>query len=297
MLNTLFKALLDFIRNWFKEQEEAVELEKSVQGRFLRLFEEHGVHKNQIPSFFGHGITLQDVATPESLLKSLNDEILEDASTLFGVSLEWLKGASDTIFPINRYYKNVDRFLSFIQNLKSNGKMIGAELYLSTDNNWGENAVLVISEELDCLGSDEVHRYHICGGWTHVYGKARADLVACIAILLNHNVNPRISWVRGSVEKCATGNGFPSSLHKMKRDKRVTSKLSKFFRAEKWVTTPSDFEYLLAEGDYGKITAIYRWIKHYESGYLETDGGSDLEPVADIFKVRYKEISGKTYLS
>ncbi len=293
MIDTITKQLIDLVRHWFVKREKSTSLAKSVQGRFQLVFEEHGIHRNQIPKFFGHGITLQDVASPERLLECLDEKKLQDASDLFGVSLDWLKGADETIFRVRHYYKHVEEFITFIKKLNLNDKIIGADIYLSTDNNWGDDAVMIVSEPIGSSGADEVYRHHICGGWTHVYGKARADLVACAAILLNHNIYPRVYWVKGSVEKFATGHAFPSGLTLMKRDKRVTPKLSKMFRAEKWVTTPSDFEYLIAEGTFGRLTAISRWLTYYECGYLDVGNGKDLAHIADLFRARYKELGGE----
>ena len=44
----------------------------SVAGRFIKLFEGHNVHKNQIPRFFGRGLTLEDVSTEKDLMPKLN---------------------------------------------------------------------------------------------------------------------------------------------------------------------------------------------------------------------------------
>ena len=35
--------------------------QETVAGRFIRLFESHGVHRNQIPRFFGHGLAVQQI--------------------------------------------------------------------------------------------------------------------------------------------------------------------------------------------------------------------------------------------
>lgn len=293
MLNTIFKELINLLRDRFGRYQQSVELEKSVQGRFLRLFEEHGIHRNQIPSTFDHGLTFQDVATPEKLLCRLDDELLEDASELFGVSLEWLVGATDQIFSVHYYYKNLEGFSDFVAELKLKNNYCEAEVYLSTDGSWDDDAVLLIRTSLGEPYSDEIYRNYICGGWTHVYGKCRADLVACIAILLNQNIMVRVHWVKGSVAAFAQGNEFPSVLRSLKRDKRVISTLSESTRAENLVTDPNHYEYLLDEGNFGKRSAIYRWLDHYEKGYLDFGGRTDIAEVSDLFSKRYRELGGK----
>lgn len=44
---------------------------ESVAARFVRLFEAHGVHRNQIARLFGRGLTLATVQTEGALLTVL----------------------------------------------------------------------------------------------------------------------------------------------------------------------------------------------------------------------------------
>ncbi len=41
--------------NWIRGQQEAAPAE-SVATRLIRLFENHDLHRNQIPRFFGHNL-------------------------------------------------------------------------------------------------------------------------------------------------------------------------------------------------------------------------------------------------
>ena len=73
-MSTLFKAWEYFLRflKWKREREEREKTiekygrwaaETTLPTRFIALFEHHGVHRNQIPRFFDHGLTVKDVSS------------------------------------------------------------------------------------------------------------------------------------------------------------------------------------------------------------------------------------------
>lgn len=80
-----FYALVKYLRKKFRKQVPPID---SVAMRFVQLFEAHGVHRNQIPRFFGHELTLVQVKDDESLLQALTEEMLTDAADLFAVRRE-----------------------------------------------------------------------------------------------------------------------------------------------------------------------------------------------------------------
>jgi hypothetical protein len=63
-------SLWDRISRWLHSRKNLPT--ESIATRFVRLFESHGVHRNQIPSFIGHGLTLQDIQDDTSLLAKLD---------------------------------------------------------------------------------------------------------------------------------------------------------------------------------------------------------------------------------
>lgn len=104
----LLKVLTSFIKiikKLFVSKEINTEL-STVPSRFVDLFENHGVHRNQIPRFFGNGLTLNDVETNEKLLPKLTPEILQTAADLFAVRIEWLEGVDNKIYPVHDFYKH-----------------------------------------------------------------------------------------------------------------------------------------------------------------------------------------------
>ena len=70
-----------------------------VAKRLLYLFDVHGLHRNEIPRFFGHGLEISDVQSEYSFLPKVTDKILTDASELFCVRREWLDGVCACIYP------------------------------------------------------------------------------------------------------------------------------------------------------------------------------------------------------
>lgn len=90
---------------------------ETIAARFVLLFETHGVHRNQIPRFFGHGLILKDVQEDTSLLAKLDEEMLADVCTRFAVRREWLDGAEKQVYPEHDFYKSPEDFVKFLDEL------------------------------------------------------------------------------------------------------------------------------------------------------------------------------------
>ncbi len=167
---------------------------ESITTRFISMFENHGVHRNQIPEFFEHNLTLHQCSSNDELSKVLTPEILIDAAKRFAVNIEWLQGASKEIYPVHKFYKNPKGCELFIEKLKSNGNELGGYLINSdaskTHNE--DDAVIVITEEIGIVNNRIIERLHILGGWIFSYWKSRAYLTACASIALNKEV-----WLLG----------------------------------------------------------------------------------------------------
>jgi hypothetical protein len=174
--------LWDRLRNWHRGRlNPPVE---SVASRFIRLFESHGVHRNQIPRFFGHGIKLQDLNNEASLLVKLDEVILDAACKHFAVRREWLDGAESQVHPCHDFYKEPENFLNLIKTLRANnpeGDLHGV-LIAPAKNDWNAEALLILEESIGFIGDKPIYRFHICNNWTFTYWKSRAYLVACIAM-------------------------------------------------------------------------------------------------------------------
>lgn len=187
--------LVEKFKKYFNSFSKGAGIE-SVATRFIRLFEVHGVHRNQIPRFFGHNITLKDLQDDSSLTTKLDEDILENACKLFAVRREWLDGADKQIHPHHDFYKRPKDFLEFITELKlanTEGQLDG-ELFAPDTPDFYAEAILILNEIVGYIGNEPIYRYHLCNGWSYSYWKARAYLTACVAIAWKQKV-----YIRGSI--------------------------------------------------------------------------------------------------
>jgi hypothetical protein len=90
--------------NWFRTRRKPPV--ESVATRLVRLFESHGVRRNQIPRFINHGLTLKDVQDDASLLPKLDEMFVAAVCERFAVRREWLDGVESQIHPCLDFYKN-----------------------------------------------------------------------------------------------------------------------------------------------------------------------------------------------
>ena len=181
---------------------------ESIATRFVRLFESHGVYRNQIPRFFGHSLAVQDVQDEASLVAKLDETILEAACRQFAVRREWLDGAESKVHPCHDFYKHPEGFTDFIMQLKSANPDggLGGLLIASNENGWRANALIILEETIGAVGDKPIYRYHLCNNWAFSYWKARAYLTACIAIAWKRSVFIHGLRVPGKViEKLSEG--------------------------------------------------------------------------------------------
>lgn len=176
-------------RLWHWFQGTRTSPAQSVAARFVRLFESHKVHRNQIPRFFGHGLTVKDVHDEASLLIKLDETLLEGACILFAVRREWLDGAETQVYPCHDFYKRPDDIAGFLSRLKANnpdGDLGG--VLLAPENDDGQ-ALIILHEIIGTVGDKPIYRYHLCNNWRFEYWKSRAYLTAFIAVAWKHKVH------------------------------------------------------------------------------------------------------------
>lgn len=181
-----YKGVIPASRNKKIAQDEEVEQnDETVVTRFVRIFENHGVHRNQIPRFIGHGLSVRDVQDDASLLAKLDEPLLQAVCERFAISREWLDGVETQVHPDHDFYKKPKEFADFIRNLRAKNpenEIIGV-LIAPTERNWREDeALLILQEAIGFLGKKPIYRYHLCNNWGFFYWKARAYLTACVAM-------------------------------------------------------------------------------------------------------------------
>lgn len=264
--------LVEKFKKYFSLSKRSVELE-SVATRFIHLFEAHGVHRNQIPRFFGHEISLKDLQDSSSLTIKLDEEILEDVCKLFAVRREWLDGADKQVHLNHDFYKKPKEFLKFITNLKlinPEGQLDG-ELFVPDNSDFNAEAILILNEIIGYIGSEPIYRYHLCNNWAYSYWKARAYLTACVAIAWKKNI-----YVRGTI----TANKFINKLTQgqiilaCKRE-GVESLFGKRCYAEDMALLPKVFlKDLNPEShNFGLVSGLDLWLQLDEQGLMDTGLG------------------------
>ncbi|PLK50438.1 hypothetical protein [Uliginosibacterium sp. TH139] len=175
----ILEKLAGWVRSLRAKRKQAPE---SVAGRFFRLFEAHGVHRNQIPRFFGHGLTLKDVQSEAELLPKLDETALQAACNLFAVRREWLDGAEEKAYDGHDFYKHPEQVEGFLQSLieaNPDGDLDG--VLLASEEREGQ-ALIILRETIGAIGEKPIYRYHLLNNWTFSYWKARAYLAACVAV-------------------------------------------------------------------------------------------------------------------
>lgn len=190
----------------FRGEKES-DPEETIPARFVRLFEAHGVHRNQIPRFIGHGLTLKDVQDDESLLAKLDEPLLEAVCEKFAVCREWLDGVSEQVHPCHDFYKYPEEFERFISNLiagSASEERIDGILIAPEET--GTDALLILQEIIGYVGEKAIYRFYLCNNWRFDYWKSRAYLTACIAIAWKHHIYVRgICLPEEEIEKLEEG--------------------------------------------------------------------------------------------
>lgn len=278
----LIPLIIQFI-HWMKKRsiakQQMVKQEESVVERFILLFEKHGVHRNQIPRFFGHGLTLDDVSSPEKLRPKLTHDVLQAASDLFAIRLEWLECADNTIYPIyqHQFYQAPERFQQFLTDLQSNGDRhrLSAHFVVSNHSKQRDyNALLYVKEAIGELGDTQISRYHLCSHqWIHQYWKARADLAACAAIACATLGDAWGFQTAADISDFDCGERFLSDIDTLPNQRKISTnpkRKTQLWRPEDWVADPKSFLDGVDEGDFGKANALARWLEYAKAGYMDT---------------------------
>lgn len=181
-------------RLWNKwRQKPAAE---TMAGRFIRLFEAHGVHRNQIPRFFGHGLQFKDVQDDAALLACLTDKHVADACELFAVERQWLERGEGRVHARHHFYLHPLAFAAFLNELLASPKPVEgtdlrATLYGALQDTQLEST-LVVSVPIGLLNDDVIYRYHLVDAGPLGYWKARVSAAALVAQALGCNL-----WVNG----------------------------------------------------------------------------------------------------
>jgi len=166
-----------------------------VAKRFLQLFEAHGVAVSQIQHFLPE-VTLDKIHSPNRLLESLTNKVLDQAADLFQVRRSWLDGVDKQIYEFRSCYKAPQRFFRDLEEL---GECEGIQIPiralctkcpLDFNSNRYQPLVIVLVQKLRELGDVNVERYHVYTDgldWSHA--GCRIQIKAMVRL-----VNERLHW-------------------------------------------------------------------------------------------------------
>lgn len=185
---SIYDRVSNLLKRLFRGSSGGVE--ETVAGRFVRLFESHGVHRNQIPRFFGHGLTVVDAKDDDTLLPKLSEELLDAACELFAVRREWLDGAEKQVHTEHDFYKHPEGFVEFADRLVANNAdaTLTGVLVVPQQQTHEPIGLFVIEEPIGWIGDRQIVRFHLCNNWLFSYWKSRAYLTACMAIAWKRNI-------------------------------------------------------------------------------------------------------------
>ncbi|WP_447077807.1 hypothetical protein [Shewanella algae] len=188
----IFGETLAFIQlaklpfDWIKKQI-ATDPETPAS-RFIALFNAHGVKPSQIPDFFGHGLSIADCQSPESLTKVLTSGHIEKAATLFRVNKDWLDCASEQVYEPRNFYKNPQVFEDYFDSLSANRSMpVRATLYLPTHNKPfypDHSGLLMISVPIGEVNQRKIFRFELVCYECAFYWRTRGYLAVNLAYML-----------------------------------------------------------------------------------------------------------------
>ncbi|MDI1274963.1 hypothetical protein [Polaromonas sp.] len=264
-----FFSLLDrFKRYWTKRAQPPVE--GSIASRFLRLFAAHGVHRNQIPRFFGHGLRLSDVLDEAALLPCLTETHLADACNLFGVERQWLERGDGNAHKRHHFYLQPVAFGKFLERVLANKTPseveMSATLFGVLDSRNVESS-LILSEPVGLLNEEVIYRYHLVDCGPLGYWKARVSAAALVAQAINRDL-----WVTGRLcdAKLLRELTYGEDLLGTNARERLMAS-SRRLEAEDWLLEP----HALLEGvdperdNFGITSALELWLKLNADGSMK----------------------------
>lgn len=271
-------SLFERIRGWFRQSP--VDPSTSVATRFIDLFENHGVHRNQIPRFFDGQLRVSDLRSPEALISKLDEETLTRAARLFSVRREWLDGVDKQIYPLHDFYKKPQQFVEWLETqMKLGGSMTG-DLFVARNTDFTMDALLIFQQEIGAVGDKIIYRYLVSNNWMYSYWKSRAYLAACVASAWKRDVYVLGHWIKpADVEKYRDGETF------LGIDQAVpVTKTFGRWHPEDLALTPDTFLEGLSLDDAEYRSAIGLHIELREKGFMYVDVAHDAVSASEFSK-------------
>jgi hypothetical protein len=292
---------LTAIYKFFKKSPSELEVKQgdsnveSISTRFVALFKSHGVHRNQIPEFFDHGLDIPSCATDDELFKKLTPEILNDAVKLFGVNKDWLESSSNEIYDIPFFDKHPEEFEAYIVNLLKNTsdeKVIAYVLKADKQPFYREYDVLIVlAETVGFVNGREIYKYHLLGQWVNSYCRSRADFAACCALLYKYKLLVlgrvvELKWLMKLI------NGIQLLKYNFDGKQGINFPDKGRWSVDEFIEVPDEFlKDMDTEGGQTTSWAIEHWLKLSSKGYMRCfpEDESFHAGVEESFKHKIKE--------
>ena len=263
-------SLVDRFQRWRERHKTPVE--ESVQARFVRLFAAHGVHRNQIPRFFGSGLELADVRDDATLAGRLTAEHLSKASELLGVRLEWLESGVGPAQERLNFYKQPRRFWDWLSavstRVQEKHAFLRALLLLPKGGGPDIEAVLLIAEPIGAFNDDWIERIHWVPAGPPDYWRCRGYLASYVAaadqlnVMLRARRMPNTDLTKKVMDVDLIGSTALDGLHSG-RD---------CVEPLKWLEDPKAF--LLGvdaeQNNFGLQSALHLWLDLEAQGLMKS---------------------------
>lgn len=281
-------TLLARVLGLFKRRKQRVQEQESVATRFVRVFEAHGVHRNQIPRFIGHGLTVKDVKDEDSLLAKLDEPLLDAVCEKFAVRREWLDGADEQVYEIHDSYPVPEHFAEFLATLKTNNEAGELNGYLLVPHkaNRDSDALLILSDVVGQIGDTAIRRYHLCQYPSFGYWKSRVHLTACIAIAWKNGIYVKgLRMPHGEVQRMFHGTSLPF----WPVDGLWRLGCKKWYPEDMALMPEAYLESIDPEQDnFGVKSALELWLQLDAQGLMNTGLDKDVRPlfVASLEKLK-----------
>jgi hypothetical protein len=265
-------SLKDRFIRWRNRRNEKAE--ETVATRFFRLFETHGVHRNQIPRFLGSNLCLADVQNEMTLLPKLTESLLHEACAKFGVRREWLECADSKVYESHDFYKHPEDFQSFIKQLRQDNLDNSLRGCLIVSEGWdkdSKNGLLLLEETIGFVGDKAICRFHLCSADAFSYWKSRAYTAACVALAWRQNVFVHGKYLpEAEIERLASGEVLLGW-----NGEGIFGLGPKTWDPEDMAHYPKIFLKGIdpEKNEFGLRAALGLWLELADTGYMDTGDG------------------------
>jgi hypothetical protein len=235
--------LMEKFLSWFRVRLGPV-TKDTPAGRFLALFDAHGVKPGQIPDFFGNGLSIADCHSTESLTKVLTSELMKKAAQLFGINRDWLDCANDVVYEPHSFYKNSEGFETYLKGIVAASPLpVRATMYMPTSNNLfypGDSGVLVISIPIGEVNQRTIYRFDLIHYDRVCYWHCKGFLAVNLAFMLRNNAIVYGSYVTEKVlEPVAQGERLP--VYDYESHSAFRMKVKSGFSVEELICNPDKY--------------------------------------------------------